>query len=217
MISSIFDTDKTISFFYFRKEGKFVSSGKDDADHLTVLNILLQNPEELQLNYNPFVIQENKIFILDMQEIPISSAEADNNSAYISKGSTKQWYRYNISGSRTAPRTKNGAWYVKVKEPKMCTRYIRESEVYELTHLYHTSKNNPDFSCTIATVRACNEHEPKPQYRYLVMYHWAGEDQGPEDFVVPCHGNTTLSTTNAYYCEDPKLLTEIDMLQKIDR
>ena len=39
----------TISFFYFRQEGKFVSSGKHDADHLTILNILLQNPKEFQL------------------------------------------------------------------------------------------------------------------------------------------------------------------------
>ena len=87
-------------------------------------------------------------------------------------------------------------------------RYIPESEVYELTRLYRTSKSNPDFSRPIATIRACNEHEPKPHY--LVMYRWAGEDHGPEDFVLPRHGNATRPTTNAYYRKDPKLLTEID-------
>lgn len=144
-----------------------------------------------------------------MREIPISSAEADDNSAYISKGSAKQWYTYNESGSTTVHKTENGAWYLKVKEAKMYTRrYIPESEVYELTRLYRTSKSNPDFSRTIATIRACNEHEPKPHY--LVMYRWAGEDQGPEDFVLPRHGNATRPTTNAYYRKDPKLLKEID-------
>ena len=81
-----------------------------------------------------------------MREIPISSAEADDNGAYISKGSAKQWYTYNESGSTTVHKTENGAWYLKVKEAKMYTRrYIPESEVYELTRLYRTSKSNPDF------------------------------------------------------------------------
>ena len=57
-------------------------------------------------------------------------------------------------------------------------------------------------------IRACNEHETKPHD--LVMYLWAGEDQGPDNFVLPRHGNATRSTTNAYYRKDPKLLTEID-------
>lgn len=104
-----------------RKEGKPVSSGKDDADHLTILNILLQNPEELLLKHKPSAIRENKIFTLDMREIPISSAEADDNGAYISKGSAKQWYTYNESGSTTVHKTENGAWYLKVKEAKMYT------------------------------------------------------------------------------------------------
>ena len=103
----------TISFFYFRQEGKFVSSGKDDADHLTILNILLQNPEEFQLKQKPSAIREireNKIFTLDMREIPVSSAEADDNGAYISKGSATR--------SRTAHKSENGTWYVNVRKAK---------------------------------------------------------------------------------------------------
>lgn len=62
-------------------------------------------------------------------------------------------------------------------------------------------------------VRACNEYDTKPHY--LVMYLWPGEDQRPDNFVLPRHGNVTRSTINAYYRKDPKLLTEIDgMLQK---
>ena len=49
IICGISGVNLTISFFCFRQEGKFVSSGKDDADHLTIFNIPLQNPEEFQL------------------------------------------------------------------------------------------------------------------------------------------------------------------------
>lgn len=100
----------TISFFYFRQEGKFVSSGKHDADNLTILNILLQNPKEFQLKQKPSEICENKIFTLDMQEIPVSTAEADDNGACISKGSAKEQFTYNVLGSTTAHKNENGTW-----------------------------------------------------------------------------------------------------------
>ena len=103
---------------------------------------------------------------------------------------------------------------VNVRKAETYTRrYVSESEVYELVRLYRASKHNPDFSRTIATVRVCDDHEPKPHY--LVMYRWAGEHQGSEDFVLSRHGNATRPTTNAYYRKDPNLLQEIDdMLQK---
>lgn len=54
-------------------------------DHFTILNIVLDNPEELDLNHKPSAIREDKIFTLDQRVIPIASAEADDNGAYISK------------------------------------------------------------------------------------------------------------------------------------
>ena len=54
-----------------------------ETDHETILNVLLQNPNELNLKEKPSAIRENKLFTLDMREIPISSAEADDNGAYI--------------------------------------------------------------------------------------------------------------------------------------
>ena len=168
----------------------------------------------MDLKHKPSAIRENRIFTLNKREIPISSAEADDNGAYISKGSAKQYYTYNLSGSTTAHKSENGAWYVKVKESKIYKReYACESNVFELTHLYRTSKHNPDFSRTIAFVRACNEKEPKPYY--LVMYRWAREDQGPGDFVLPRHGNAARPTTSADYRKDPNVFTQIDeMLDK---
>jgi len=209
---------KECLFFFISKENEVPKRAKalqkDDADHLTILNILLQNPEELDLKHKPSAIRENKIFTLDKREIPISSAEADDNGAYISKGSVKQYYTYGLSNSTTAHKSENGAWYVNVKASKGYKRkYVSERNVYELTRLYRTSKNNPDFSRTIAFVQECNENEPKPFY--LVMYRWARDDQGPRDFVLPRHGNASRPTTNAYYRQDPKIFSEIDsMLEK---
>ena len=45
-----------------------------------------------------------------MQEIPVSTAEADDNGAYISKGSAKEQFTYNVLGSTTAHKNENGTW-----------------------------------------------------------------------------------------------------------
>ena len=86
------------------------SEQKDNADHLSILSILLHNPEEMDLKRKPSAIRENKLFSLDMREIPISSAEADDNGAYVSHGSVQQCYTYNTSGSSTAHRGENSTW-----------------------------------------------------------------------------------------------------------
>lgn len=85
------------------------SEQKDNADHLTILSILLHNPEEMDLKRKPSAIRENKLFSLDMQEIPIPSAKADENGAHVSNGSVKQYYTYNASGSSTSPACTNAA------------------------------------------------------------------------------------------------------------
>lgn len=77
-----------------------------------------------------------------------------------------------------------------------------KEKVYELTHLYYMSKNNPEFFWE------CNENEQK-QF-YLVMYCWARDDQGPGNFVLPQHGNTSQPSTSAYYQRDPKIFTQIN-------
>ena len=74
--------------------------------------------------------------------------------------------------------------------------------------MYKHSKYNPNFFRTIVSVRACEEKEPKPYF--LVIYRWSKEGLGPENFVLPRHGNATRRTTSAYYKKDPQLLAEID-------
>ena len=67
----------------------------NDLDQQTILSILLQNPEEMNLKTKPSAIRENKVFTLDMREISIQPAKADDNGAYITKGSAKKFYAYN--------------------------------------------------------------------------------------------------------------------------
>lgn len=152
----------------------------------------------MDLKRKPSAVRENKLFSLDMREIPISSPEADDNGAYVSNGSVKQYYTYNASGSSTAHRGENSTWYV--KDGKWYKRqYVNQNEVYELTRMYKHSKYNPNFFRTIVSVRACEEKEPKPYF--LVIYCWSKEGLGPD---------ATRRTTSVYYRKDPQLLAEID-------
>ena len=70
----------------------------------------------------------------------------------------------------------------------------------------NTASTIPTFSGQLS---ACEEEkEPKPYF--LVIYRWTKEGLGPENFVLPQHGNATRRTTSAYYRKDPQLLAEID-------
>ena len=118
-----------------------------EGDHQSLINILLQNPEDFNLKQKPSGIRENKMFTLDMREIPISSAKADDNGAYISKGSVTKFYMYNEEGSRTSHKDGNGVWYVNIRDSKGYRKEIvPANEIYELKREYHTSKSNPKFS-----------------------------------------------------------------------
>ena len=86
-----------------------------EGDHQSRINIL-QNPEDFYLKQKPSGIRENKMFTLDMTEIPIS-AKADDD-LYISKGSVTKFYMYNEKGSRTSHRDGNGVWYVNIRDSK---------------------------------------------------------------------------------------------------
>ena len=179
----------------------------DDLDHQTILSILLQNPEEMNLKTKPSAIRENKVFTLDMREISIQSAKADDNGAYISKGSAKKFYAYNNEWSRTAHKNENGAWYVNMKSSKGYNKvYVPEHEIYEVIRHYYTSKNNPGFSRTIATVKAQVENDPKPFY--MIIYKWA--DGADHDFALPRHGNASKPASGSYFRKDPSLFAEVD-------
>ena len=180
-----------------------------EGDHQSILNILLQNPEDFNLKQKPSGIRENKMFTLDMREIPISSAKADDNGSYISKSTVAKFYMYNAEGSRTSHKDQNGVWYVNIRDSKGYKRqYVPEDEIYELRREYHTSKHNPNFSRSITTVKAYAEKEPRPFY--VVMYKWA--DGVEQDFKLPRHGNATKPTSSQYYRKDHSLFAKVDNL-----
>lgn len=96
-----------------------------EGDNQSLVNILLQNPEDFNLKQKPSRIRENKMSTLDMREIPISSAKADDNGAYISKGSVRKFYMYNEEALNTSHKDGNGAWYVNIQDSKgSCKRNI---------------------------------------------------------------------------------------------
>ena len=152
------------------------------------------------------------MFTLDMREISISSAKADDNGSYISKSSATKFYMYNAEGSRTSHKDENGEWYVNIRTSKGYKRQnVPEDEIYELRREYHTSTHNPDFSRSITTVKAYTEKEPRPFY--VVMYKWA--DGVEQHFKLPRHGNATKPTSSQYYRKDPSLFAKVDnMLEK---
>lgn len=180
-----------------------------EGDHQSLINILLQNPEDFNLKQKPSGIRENKMFTLDMREIPISSAKADDNGAYISKCSVTKFYVYNEEGSRTSHKDGNGVWYVNIRDSKGYRKEIvPANEIYEFKREYHTSKSNPKFSRAITTIKGYAEKEPRPFY--VVTYKWAnGADQC---FDLPRHGNATKPTSGQYYRKDPSLFWKVDNL-----
>ena len=56
------------------------------TDNLTLLNILLSNPEELEYKYKPSGIRRNFFCTLNSKKIPVSSALADDNGEYSAAG-----------------------------------------------------------------------------------------------------------------------------------
>ena len=98
----------------------FLSSASDtenikndqEQDYQTIMNILLQYPEELDLEHKPSAIRDDNMFTLDRRTVSIESAKADDNGAYVSKGKATKTYWYSEDGARTAHKNENGVWYV---------------------------------------------------------------------------------------------------------
>ena len=68
-----------------------------NLDGGTILNILLQNPEELSLNTKPSAIRHDKVFTLNSEVISMESMKADDNGPYVYKGTTTKSYYYDTN------------------------------------------------------------------------------------------------------------------------
>ena len=81
-----------------------------------IINVLLNNPEELEFKQKPSAIREDRVFTLDSRKISMESASADDNGAYLSKGTAKKYFVFNENMCRTAHLGNNCDWYVRAKE-----------------------------------------------------------------------------------------------------
>ena len=84
----------------------------------------------------------------------MESASADDNGAYLSKGTAKKYFVFNENMCRTAHLGNNCDWYVRAKEWKGYVKeFVSKKDIVELTRYYRVSKHSKSFSWTFATVR----------------------------------------------------------------
>lgn len=187
--------------FYSASDTENIKNNQEQ-DYQTIRNILLQNPEELDLKHKPSAIRDDNMFTLDRRTVSIESAKADDNGAYISKGKARKTYCYSEDGARTAHKNENGVWYVNERWHKgYKDKYVPEHEVYEMSRQYHSSKHNPTFTRTIITIMTKQEI-------MIDYYTWSSAKKGP--FIVPRHGNASKPQASQYYRKDPLLSHEVD-------
>ena len=119
-------------------------------DHCTILNILLDNLEQLDLKHKS-ALREDKIFTLYQRVIPIASAELDDNGAYISKGNAKRFYQYSITHTS---HSENGAFFANIKASKGYKKdYVPNEEVYRLTTYYRMKKAKSHFQGPLSQLK----------------------------------------------------------------
>ena len=120
-----------------------------------ILNLLLTNPEEIDLGKKPSALRHSTAFTLNRKKVSIESAKADDNGAYESSTSQKYFIfddikkkasmvHYNKSENNFYMNCRVGREYEKST--------IDDDNLYMLTRTYRINKNNPGFMQIIATV-----------------------------------------------------------------
>eukprot|EP00794_Sanderia_malayensis_P004341 gene4341-4918_t len=192
------------------------SSESESGD--AILSILLNNPEELELQHRPSGIRRNLVFTLNKRVVSIASAKSDDNGACLTKATVRKQYYYNndvnVLECKTVHQSSNGSYYHNVREARgYKAQFVPKNNVYEVVRCYRQNKSNPAFNQTIATARKMNEEEIMPYY--LVTYKWSDGIDHSAKFKMPRHGNARKPDTCPYYRQDPDVLQEIDsMLDK---
>ena len=185
------------------------SSKEDDWDTAqTILNVLLKNPQDLELKSKPSGIRDNRVFTLDKNIVPVESAKADDNESYIYTGNPKKFYHWDL---QNAPRCchhdklKN-CWVVKERDPTRSSNFVDivvdESQVYEIKRSYRQNKYNSWLTNIISQVKPVSSQHY--HHYYLMIYKTASqeEDAVAPLFIMPRHGNATNPGASAYYRQD---------------
>ena len=190
----------------------------DLNDNQTLLSILLVNPTQFERKCKPVGVRENFFCTLDRRIVSLESARADDNGAYLNKGTTKRFFKvtFRDDGEITSTRTchfdkQADKLYITVRSGKAYNKvYLEEDEyndVYALSKQYRISKNNSGFRHILSYVVKWQETDWCTDY--FVSSYTCDEKNMKETFSIPRHGNAQSPTAPAYFKTEPTILKEV--------
>ena len=112
------------------------------------------------------------------------TAKSDDNGAYIYKGNATRFYFYSkeIGCHLVHHDVSDDSYFYNVRDGNDYREtFVPKENVYQLTRNHRESKNNPDFSQMIATIR---KPEKVIEDYYLVIYKWK-PDADSSEFLMP--------------------------------
>eukprot|EP00112_Aurelia_sp_Birch-Aquarium-sp1_P016153 Seg3637.1 transcript_id=Seg3637.1/GoldUCD/mRNA.D3Y31 product="hypothetical protein" protein_id=Seg3637.1/GoldUCD/D3Y31 len=187
------------------------------TDNMALLNVMLVNPEYTEHLEKPTAIRKNFFCTLNSEKIPIDSALADDNGAYLSAGKTKKLFYVNFSSAGNIEQTKlakqseDGSFYYNHRtsgHSKPCyeKQYVPEAHVYELCRTYRKNKANPALTHMIVTARRKDKKDIEKHYVSSYRVHGEYGETLEENFIMPRHGNATRPTAAKYFRTEKKVL-----------
>ena len=113
-----------------------------------IFNILLNKPEDFELKTKPSAKRNNNFMCtLDMNEVTLASARADNNGAYSRRGNTRKHYYVHNERAKVALKSVDGRYFINVRDnstafryPVYIKEYVAYDQVYLLQRHYRYSK-----------------------------------------------------------------------------
>jgi len=174
-----------------------------------ILNILFHKPEDFERVCKPAAIRENTTFVLNSNKITVNSTKADDNGAYLYKGTSRRLFFWNKEEEARSVHKLEEEYYFKdrIGSNKYKDVIVRPKDVYEVKRSYRQNKSNPWLSQCISEVR--NMNDKKYHSYYLVVYKVAGNET-PGDFIMERRGNASHPHTPIYYRQDPTIVDKID-------
>ena len=200
----------------------YVKSPQYPTDNMALLNALLTSPEDTELKSKPTAIRKNFFCTLNSTKIPIVSAMADDNGAYIAGGQSKKLYfitfepDHSIKETKSVTQHKDGSlYYCQRVQGESRTTYnkmlVPDSFVYELQRTYRRNKANPALQHMIATVR--RKDKKTPEDFYISSYRLdatVDEVEFDDSFKTPRHGNAMKPTAANYYRANNELMLSVE-------
>ena len=156
---------------------------------------------------------------LNIDNVPVSSARADDNGAYHKRGNASRFYFVKDGACQITHIDDYGYHFIKVRDhsaatakPVFVKRHVDHAFVYRLCRQYRYSRSN-DFYNMIARISNIEPNSAPHKY-YLYLNRWMNETKHPRCFTVERHGNATKPHSGAYYRKEQTVFT--DVCKKLD-